>query len=192
MNWDFRRWQSLDVELCLSLVCARTHLVPNKPEQCPASNCEGYSLPEPRVQWPIRTLSKTPLQTHSSVSSVTLWEGQRHITRNWGEKAISVAVHCLEKHQTAGHSPKGCSSWLWERCCDLCRDNIRATTEARFKTLTIKVWKEKAKRFRLNSYTASLRSFNPSAFGQRDRALSYSPLYYALASKCWLQPEVTF
>lgn len=60
MNWDFRRWQGLDVELCLSPVCVRTHLVPNKPEQCPAS--EGYSLPEPRVQWPTRTC-KTPSNT---------------------------------------------------------------------------------------------------------------------------------
>lgn len=144
MNWGFRRWQSLDVELCLSLVHVRPHLVPNKLEQCPTSNHEGYSLPEPWVQWPSRTLSKTPLQTHSSMSSIILREGtEAHYMELGKKKAISIAGHCLEKHQTAGYSPKGCSSWLWERCCDLCRDSIRATTEARFKTLTIKVWKEK-------------------------------------------------
>uniref|UniRef100_A0A803VDB7 Uncharacterized protein n=1 Tax=Ficedula albicollis TaxID=59894 RepID=A0A803VDB7_FICAL len=103
----FREVASLDVELCLSLVCVRTHLVPDKPEQCPASSSGGCSLPElsdPPTPY-LTHLFKHAHPCHPSLCG----RGQRHIERSWGKKAISVAVHGLERHQTAGHSPKGCS-----------------------------------------------------------------------------------
>lgn len=118
----------------------RTHLVPKELEPCPISNCKGYSL-QVRTECsepPAPDLKHLFKRTHSY--HLSYWgRRKRHDTRNW-KKAISVVVHCLEKHQAAGHSPKGCSSWLWECCRDLYKDNIRATTETRFKTLTIKLW----------------------------------------------------
>lgn len=107
MNWDFRRWQDLAVELCLSLVCVRTHLVSNKPEQCPASNYEIYSLPDPRVQWPTHTLSTAPLQTHSSVSSITLWEETQAHYKELGKKSHFNRCALFGKAPNSRTFPKG-------------------------------------------------------------------------------------
>lgn len=52
---------------------------------------------------------------------------------------------------------------------------VRATIGTVSKTPMVKVWEEKTKQFELNSYTASLSSFNALAFGQRPKAHSYSP-----------------
>lgn len=118
----------------------RIPLVPRELEQYPSPKCcseqmgSEQSLSHPHL---IRSTS-SHMAIHISYHAVGGERGMRQGTVG-GQKAISVALRCLEKHRTAGYSSKGCSSWLWECYCDLRRDNIRATTETRFKTLTVKV-----------------------------------------------------
>lgn len=144
--------------------------------RCPSPKCCSEQMGSEQSLSRLHLIRSTSSHTaiHISYHAVGGERGMRQGTVG-GQKAISVALRCLEKHRTAGYSSKGCSSWLWECYCDLRRDNIRATTETRFKTLTVKVWQEKNKQFGLNSYTASLSSSNSLAFGQRPRAHSYSP-----------------
>lgn len=122
----------------------RTPVAPREAEQCPSPKCcsvqvrSERSLSRPHL---IRNTS-THTSIHINYHAVGGETGMRQGTVG-EQKAISIALRCLEKHRTAGYSSKGCSSWLWECYCDLRKDNIRATTKTRFKTLTVKVWQEK-------------------------------------------------